>query len=174
VHLSRQEGSHERGLQQSEHARSKPGTSESRPSLSQNVGINKAVYVGTTLPCESHTTPHVHALLAAAGPMLWRANPRQEVGDDVAPTSLNGGGGEVVMKALVVACYLGQKHCPVGLVVDQWWRKGKWAAQMWKGGNVPFLERTQMGFPMRNAKSRSSVVPRTSHAGETRRYVYLM
>jgi hypothetical protein len=114
VHLSRREGSRERGLRQSE--RSKPGTSEPRPSPSQNVGINKAVYVGTTLPRESHTTPHVRALLAAAGPMTWQANPRQGVGDDVAPTSLNKGRGEVVMKALVVAFYLGQKHYPV----DRW------------------------------------------------------
>jgi len=118
VHLSRREGSRERGLQRSERARSKPGASESRPSPSQNVGINKAVYVGTTLPCESHTTPHAHALLAAAGPTTWRAtgSPRQGVGDDVVPTSLNEGRGEVVMKALVVAFYLGQKHCPV----DRW------------------------------------------------------
>ena len=113
VHLSRREGSCERGLQRSERARSKPGASESRPSPSQNVGINKAVYVGTTLPHESHTTPHARALLAAAGPMPWRANPRQGVGDDVTPTSLNEGRGKVVMQALVVAFYLGQKHCPV-------------------------------------------------------------
>ena len=53
-------------------------------------------------------TPHARALIAAAGPMSWRANPRQGVGDDVAPTSLNEGRGEVVMQAVV-----GQKHCAV-------------------------------------------------------------
>jgi hypothetical protein len=89
--------------------------------------MNKAVYVGTALPCKSHTAPHAHALLAAAGPMRWRANPRQGVGNDVAPTSLrlNEGRGEVVMQALVVAFYLAQKHCPV----DRWGRGGPVGAE---------------------------------------------
>ena len=42
----------------------------SRPSPRQNVGMNKAVYVGTTLPCESHAVPHARALLASAGLMM--------------------------------------------------------------------------------------------------------
>jgi len=41
------------------------------------------------------------ALLASAGPMTWRTHPRRVVvaGDDVAPTSLNEGRGEVVLLA---------------------------------------------------------------------------
>ena len=62
------EGFEESGcLRRSERARSKPGAS--RPSPRQNVGMNKAVYVGTTLPRESHAVPHARALLASAGPM---------------------------------------------------------------------------------------------------------
>ena len=38
------------------------------------------------------------------------------VGDDVVPTSLNEGRGEVVMQMLVVMFYLGPKRCPV----DRW------------------------------------------------------
>jgi hypothetical protein len=75
--------------------------------------MNKAVYVGTTLPCKSHPTPHVHALLASAGPMTWQAHPQQVVGDDVVPTSLNEGRGNMVMQVLVVMLYLGLKCCLV-------------------------------------------------------------
>jgi len=89
----------------------------------------------------------VCALLAAAGPMTWRANPRQGVGDDVAPTSLrlNEGRGEVVMQALVVAFYLGQKHC----LVDRWGRGGPVVAEG-KAGS-PNAERRKRAILGKNA-----------------------
>jgi hypothetical protein len=99
-------------------------------------------------PCVVNRTPPPRALLAAAGPMTWRANPRQGVGDDVAPTSLrlNEGRGEVVMQALMVAFYLGQKHCPVG----RWGRGGPVVAEG-KAGS-PNAERRKHAILGKNAK----------------------
>jgi len=51
--------------------------------------------------------------------------------------------------------------------MGQWcWygQKGERAAQIWKGGNVPFWERAQTGFSMALPKAIALVVLKTSHA----------
>jgi len=112
--------------------------------------MNKAVYVGTTLPRESHAAPP-RALLASAGPMTWRANPQQVVSDDVVPTSLNEGRGRVAMQVLVVVFYLGPKHC----LVDRWGRGGPVVAEG-KAGN-PNAERRKCAILGRGANGISRV-----------------
>ena len=56
---------------------------------------------GHSQGCSSSSQSMSPALLASTGPMMWQAHPRQ-VGDDVAPTSLDEGRGEGVMELMVV------------------------------------------------------------------------
>lgn len=69
------------------------------------------------------------------------------------------------MKALVVVFYLGQSHCSV----DRWGRGGLVVAGGKAGSpNAERRKRAILGNDangISNAKSRSSVVPRTSRAG---------
>ena len=69
------------------------------------------------------------------------------------PTSLrlNKGRGEVVMQALVVAFYLGQKHCPV----DQWGHGGLVVVEG-KAGS-PNAERRKHAILGKNTKGISHV-----------------
>ena len=69
--------------------------------------------------------------------MTWRAHP-QQVGDDVAPTSLNDGRGEVVVLALVVVFHLGLKRRLVG----GWMGRGGGTSKRVSG--VPNVEMCQM------------------------------
>ena len=78
--------------------------------------MKKAAWVGITLPRVSHSIPCLLVVPCSAcfrcGPMMWQAYPRQ-VGDDVAPTSLNEGRGEEVVPELVVSFCLGLQRCSV-------------------------------------------------------------
>ena len=71
--------------------------------------------------------------------MTWQAHPR-EVGNDVAPTSLDEGRGRAVVSVLVVMFNQGLKRRLVGGWMGPWWwyeQKGERAA---KCGNVPNAE----------------------------------
>jgi len=83
---------------------------------------------------------------ASYGSMTWQDHPRRAVDDDVAPTSLNEGRGEVVVPALVVMFYLGLECCLVegAMVVVR--------AKGWAGSpnadacRKPFWERARNGI----------------------------
>jgi hypothetical protein len=93
--------------------------------------------------------------------MTWRIILEEVVDDDVAPTSLNEGRGEVVF--VTVLFRLGLKR---GLVVGWagYGQNGERAAQMRKGENSPFWEGRETGFSVALAL----VVPRTSRAQRLR------
>jgi len=109
---------------------------------------------------------------AAAGPMTWRAHPQGAKGwtsDDVAPTSLNEGRGEGEAPVLVVVFHLGPEKAASGRWMGRgcWYgQKGERAAQMWKGGNMPFWERARTGFSVAVPKAIALVVPKTSRAAK--------
>jgi len=146
----RPEGSHERGRGENACDLSCP----KRAQLEPEHGYEKGGMCRNHLPCVLPSIPCSLVVLCPARfrcrPMTWQAHPRQ-VGDDVAPTSLNEGRGEGVVPELVVAFRLGLKRRPVGGWMGPWWG-GRDA----KCGNVPNAEeadpchfgmRRETGFP---------------------------
>ena len=110
---------------------------------------------GHSQGCSSSSQFMSPALFASTGPMTWQAHPRQ-VGDDVAPTSLNEGRGEGVVPELVVTFCLGLKRRPVGGGMGPWWWHKQKGGRDAKCGNVPNAEqadpchfgmRRETGFP---------------------------